>query len=171
MNFSRVVQLNWTLHNCHVWISVAICRIIRPDQKNALHKFDSRLRHHVGAERKVTFEPALQIEVRDFFYLRVIQVQSGPIPYLVLFKCRIDEPVLCFSRWIKQHEGIRPAPARVVFLMEGHSPGSVKNGAELIHQVLYRVCVLNTQCNVFPWHPVLFAFGASVYNDKLWKSI
>lgn len=74
----------------------------------------------------------------------VVQVQSCPILDLVFFKCWIDEPVLRFSRWIKQHKSIRAAPTRVVFLVKGHSPGPVKNGAELVYQVLYRVRILNT---------------------------
>ena len=75
---------------------------------------------------------------------RIVQIQSCPILDLVFFKCGIDEPVLRFCRWIEQHKSIRAAPTRVVFLVKGHSPGPVKNGAELVYQVLYRVRILNT---------------------------
>lgn len=84
------------------------------------------------------------IPTSDSDALRVVQVQARPILNFILFQRRIDESVLCFSRWIEQHERIRSASARIVLLMEGHFSGPVKNGAQLIHQVLYRVGVLNT---------------------------
>ena len=45
----------------------------------------------------------------------------------------------------------------------------MKNGAQLFHKVLNGVSVLDTQCNMFPGYPVLFAFGASTNNDELFK--
>ena len=43
----------------------------------------------------------LHIPTSDSDALRVVQVQARPILNFILFQRRIDESVLCFSRWIE----------------------------------------------------------------------
>lgn len=64
---------------------------------------------------------------------RVIKIQPCSILNLVVIQCGIDKPVLCLSGWVKQHKSIRSASAWIIFLVQRHFSGAVKNSTELFY--------------------------------------